>query len=274
MPPPPLLKRFVGLSLLASGLALAPFLRADSILLKSRETIEGELVGMQAGFVLLRIAKEGQVTRRIDPSAIDALHFSDADTTLEAKVLRRARFLGLLSERDESLLLQLLQRYLDAHSPLQALAYAKLWSPKIQYVSNLDRVRHLTLQAALEADLPGEALAHAQRWVAEAELPAPLAWQVIAQDQLDRGHAEAALWTALHPIAHATAATSEKDLLPLRQIAAAAYRSLGYEKHASAFLTADDAPADHPPTSEAALALPSLNDESLTFTQLLKTQSP
>lgn len=224
------------LSLLALNLAALSPLAADSILLDSNEVLTGELIDMQASFVILSLPEnEGEALRRISPERIKALHFEDSDAPLEQRALKRAKFQPLLSESDARLQTELLSKYIQLKNPLPALSYARSWHSKNNYPA-LDSVyRNLLLKSALAANLPGEALVHAQNWLALSPppFPEPLPWQVIAQSQLDSGNPEAALWTALTPIAHANSANSD-SLAPLHEIAATAYQELGFTDHAAA----------------------------------------
>lgn len=238
---------------------------ADSVILDTNEVLKGELVDTQANFVILRLPEtEGEALRRISPENIQALDFEDSEAPLEKQALIRAKFQPLLSESDAGILTEILAEYIEQGAPLTALSYARTWHSKNNYPSLDPTYRNLLIKSALAADLPGEALVHAQNWIDldPPPLAEPLPWQILAQHQLETGNAEAALWTALTPIAHANRANRD-SLAPLHEIAAAAYQALGFAEHAEAHRS-------HPPNQLATPDSPLTLNQSLHLIQLLQ----
>ncbi len=227
---------------------------ADTIHLENGDSVSGRLSGMQAGFVILEI--DTHATRRIDPNQVAALEFDDQTDNLETTALRRSPFLGLLSKADERQLPNLLDSYLQQDRPLEALSYAKLWHPKINYEANRDRIALTLIHSSEAAGFHEEAAAHAQAWIDQHPVPeqSALPWAVLAKSNLDQGKPEAALWIALAPLAYAHG-TETPERRTCQEIANEAYRQLGYE-------------AGQP------LRLPSLFENPLTFTDLLKMPLP
>ncbi|EDY81649.1 hypothetical protein VDG1235_1267 [Verrucomicrobiia bacterium DG1235] len=259
--------------LIILGLFTATSFQADTIELADGTSLSGTLIDTQAGYIRLQLPEtEGEALRRISPDKIAALSFSDPTAPLEQRALHRSRFIPLLSPADAQLLPELLEHYLSNDQSLTALSYAKLWHPKNEYADLDPLYRSLLIRSAQAANLPNEAVIHAKNWLAQTPSPfaTPLPWQTLAQHHLDSGQPEAALWTALRPLAHATA-DQQDTLHPLHQIAAQAYQVLGYPDHATYHLSQNSPLTTHysplnPP--------PSLLAESLTYSQLLKTNSP
>ncbi|MBD5778243.1 hypothetical protein IEN85_01895 [Pelagicoccus sp. NFK12] len=223
--------------LLFTLLAFPAVALADTVTLSTGEAIEGELLDLQASFVMLRLPDtEGEAIRRLGPDRIESLSFSDPQASLESQALKRAKFISLLSLEDARLLPRYLSQLLDAGDALSALSYAKLWHPKNRHPSLDSHYRVTLVRSAAAAGLSDEALVHAQRWLALSPPPVdhPLPWQIQAQHQLEKGDFEAALWTSLTPLAHAQHRSSS-DLAALRAIASQAYQNLGYAEHSLAY---------------------------------------
>lgn len=247
---------------------------ADTVTLRTGETLQGELVRTQAGFVLLRLPNnEGEALRRIAPETISSLTFEDAGTDLEAQALRRAKFIPFISEGDAQRIPQYLEQLLSTDQALIALSYAKTWHPKNRYQTLDHHYRSILIQASIATQSTQEAIVHAKDWLRLEPKPTQhsVPWQILGQHYLDSGQPENALWLALQPIAVASAKEQE-SLAPLHTIAATAYQELGYTGHAKAHLSTQ--PLNHIQTETTLPLPPSLLSESLTFQQLLKTQSP
>lgn len=268
----PLIKLFV----ILPSLAVCSFLHGDALRLKTGETIEGELLRMEADFVLLRIAgDESEVIRRFSPEQVQLLQFTDEAQALEARARRRALFPGLLSEADERMLPDAIDLYLGEERALEALAYAKLWHPKLEHAVNRKRVSLQMIQAAYDAGFKDEAAFHAQTWIRERQTPVEEAfpWQVVSEFHLDAGRYENALSIALQPIAFLQN-KSPGDLKSCYQIAIDAYEKLGFREHAMALLA--ELEGHSPVATEIIppLTLPSLQQKPLSFQDILKTKAP
>lgn len=184
----------------------------DTILLNNNDLLSGKIQGMQANFVILEIQDtSGQATRRISPENIKTLTLVDSPDTeeiptiqlLEPLANRRAALLGILQRQDEQILINLLDLYIEFDQALEALSYAKLWHPKIQYTEHLTRIEEQLILAATAANLPDEALVHAHNLIQNNNSThTALAYHTIANAHLAKGNPEAALWTALNPIAN------------------------------------------------------------------------
>ena len=214
-------------------LACAPLLSlsaSDMLYLKNGTSISGELLGLQAGYVLIKI-DQAEAFQRVDPQSIRRIHFSDADATPSTYAMiqegkaeaalsqmtlhasKRSPLLGVLSPSDETLLIDYLQLSLGLGQATDALNFAKLWSPKLQYPQNQKTALLISLEAALACDRSAEALAHAMQWTSRYpnSFESALPWAVIAKDLLDsKKQSEKALFVALAPIAHQRTPKPEK----------------------------------------------------------------
>jgi len=227
--------------LFSLSLVLPAFLFADQIVLDSGETLRGQLIDFNAGFISLRLPEsQGEALRRISPEKIRKLEFNDEGVPLEIRARKRAKFLPILPEEDAQILLQYLQSLLDQTHSATALNLAKTWYPQNQYTSLDPQYRTILIESALASNRPNEALVHSRNWLELKPPPFkhPLPWRVLAQNQLDSNVPKAALKTALTPIAHAS--FQDRDQLkPLHDLAAQAYQILGYPDHANAHLSSD-----------------------------------
>ncbi len=217
----------------------------DRIHLNSGEVLIGEIQGMKANFVVINIRKNNeQAIRRIRRKEIQTLSFADTDTldplakrtraALNSLALRRAPLLGSLQIQDERILLDFIDLTIEAGQALEALSYAKLWHPKIQYTVHINRIEEQLIRAALVARLPDEALVHARNKIAnDDDSRSALAWHVVAQARLERGDFEAALWISLNPIVNARA-LEQPNLDKCYATAIAACVKLGRLSHAQA----------------------------------------
>ncbi|MBC2607096.1 hypothetical protein [Pelagicoccus albus] len=251
---------------LVLGLSSPSF--ADKIVLDSNQTLSGELLEIQAGFVTLRQWEDGgEIIRRFQPDSVTSLIFEDQDKRLDLRAFHRAKFIELLSPSDAAILTHYLRNLYKKGLYSQCLALAKSWHPKNNY-NDLDQAyRKLLIHASLAESLEEEAKQHALSWLQAEELKHsdPLPWEVLARYYLEREEPEKALWISLRPIAMQSGGDSAK-LGTLRDIAATCYQQLGYP---------DQFDEKSESRSEAkAILLPSLLKENLTFEQLLKTPIP
>jgi len=258
------------LSLLLLVAPLPSAIHADSVQLLSGETVEGAISEMQAGYLLVTLASErGVAQRRINPDRIESLRFEDQSAPLSQRALRRARFQALLTESDAELLPHYLQRLVNSGKFRESLSYAKQWHPKNDHEALDAAYRRILIQSSQGSGSELEAVAHAKNWIQQAANPTQhtLPWETLAIHHLESGDAEAALWTALRPIADSQAnqGASQRRLI---EIASQAYLRLGYEGRAAMLLESEGAERQELET----LALPSLLDSAKDFDDLLKTR--
>ena len=193
----------------------------DSIELSNGKILKGDLSGRKAQYVsITRKENQSEIEIRVESDDILRIEFSDAFTKqeaidsfhsadlyqaislLEPLISRRIPYIDLLSEEDERLFVILLESYRKSGRGSDCLEHAKLWQTKLQAPQTLSDIQELQIVASWEMQRPEEAAYYAQRWIdsGQSARESSIAWNVLAENALESGQANLALWIALNPI--------------------------------------------------------------------------
>lgn len=199
---------------------------ADQLLTNTGHTFEGELIGMEGGYISLQESKSGSSSvaiRRFTLEETYRIAFSDADKRreafeiydnahfakviplLESLAFRRLPFLGILDPDDEQVFSNLLLCYSFTGLYDKCLNRHKLWHRKLAHHTSIEDSSIAVMRASWEAGLNDEAAIFARRWMEDGRSSArsAIAWRILAELESENENHEQALWISLQPIAFA-----------------------------------------------------------------------
>lgn len=193
----------------------------DLIELTNGKTIRGELSGRQSVYVTVVISEgQSEAELRLKPDEIVSILFSDSSSKdeavngystndpyqttilLETLVRKRLPYMDLLSHSDETLFAMLLESYIQSGRAVDALDRAKLWRNKLRAKDVIDQIEELQIIAAKDTGDLDEAIFYSKRWIesGKSARKTALPWSTLAEESLNEGRIENALWIALNPI--------------------------------------------------------------------------
>ena len=195
-----------------------------SILLKNGNSQTGQVVDWDGQDMRLRVNLGGG-TAEMSFSAEDILEIrfpgnehivtlyewmrtpgreGDALELFRAYYQQRGAYLDLLDESDINLFFRYALFALDQKEPLRAVAMIEVFRPYIKDPIRLREMDDAILMGFFQGGMREEAEAQARRLIEESSPSGPSAmpWRILAELHFDEERYEAALWTALQPIAY------------------------------------------------------------------------
>jgi len=219
-------RRILRIQILFIFLLTTPSSFADQLVTKNGQKFEGDLIGMEGGYLSLQETKSGSTSlaiRRFTLEETDRIEFSDSPKRLEAfeiysndhfaeviplletLAFRRLPFIGKLQLDDERVFSALLLSYSSTGLFDKCLERHKLWHRKLTHREAIEDSSIAAMKSARQAKRLDEAALFAQRWIDEerSSEKSAIAWLILSELAAKTEDHENALWISLQPIAFA-----------------------------------------------------------------------
>ncbi len=224
-----------------------PFADPATVTLENGRTYTGVLAGLTDGRVTLvvpdgsgeveyslpveRIAKVRFPGKERSEEALGLYRDNDYDNALpllDSIYRQRLPYLRLLTPEQEKPLVALARIHRETGATIDAVVAARRLGRELRDPGHREELAAIKLRGYLDLELHERASDEARAWCARRERhpDSALGWQVLAEIALREERFEDALWTALQPIAFASAAPME-FLKPTYLAALRACRELG-----------------------------------------------